>query len=269
MGSLTTSDNKLPGVLYSHVDARKVVDEQFIVEHGLCIVISGVFKVADAGENKSFHAGDMIFFRKNFLAKFIKQPLEDQDFKSITVILDRNTLMEFSRQHGYQYEHPYTSGHAVLKLAPNILLENFFNTLGYYFDTSLPERLVDLKKQEALMLLLQEHPELKNVLFDFELPGKIDLEAFMQQNFMYNVNMEKLAFLTGRSLATFKRDFRKVFGTSPNRWLQQRRLEEAHYLIKEENRRPSDVYHEVGFESLSHFSYSFKQFYGVNPSSLQ
>ncbi|HMF70076.1 MAG TPA: AraC family transcriptional regulator, partial [Flavitalea sp.] len=61
-------------------------------------------------------------------------------------------------------------------------------------------------------------------------------------------------------------DFDKIFHTTPNRWLQQKRLEEAWFLIKEKQQRPSDVYHEVGFESLSHFSYSFKQFFGTNPS---
>lgn len=80
--------------------------------------------------------------------------------------------------------------------------------------------------------------------------------------------MKRYAYLTGRSLAIFKRDFQKTFHTSPNRWIQQKRLEEAYYLIKEKGRKPSEVYLEVGFETLSHFSYSFKQFFGVNPSGV-
>jgi len=82
------------------------------------------------------------------------------------------------------------------------------------------------------------------------------------------VGMNRFAYLTGRSLATFKRDFDKIFHISPNRWLQQRRLQEAFYLIKEKGRKPSDVYIEVGFENLSHFSYSFKQNFGVTPSGV-
>jgi AraC-like DNA-binding protein len=50
--------------------------------------------------------------------------------------------------------------------------------------------------------------------------------------------------------------------------LQQRRLREAHYLIKEKGRMPSDVYLEIGFEDLSHFSFAFKKMYGVPPSRL-
>lgn len=132
----------------------------------------------------------------------------------------------------------------------------------------LPAPLIRLSQQEALQLLLHAHPDLSHVLFDFGQPGKIDLETFLRQNFRFNVGLGQLAYLTGRSLATFKRDFAKLYHISPTRWLYQKRLEEAHYLLQEEHQRPSDVYHEVGFESLAHFSTAFKQFFGRPPSSV-
>ena len=52
------------------------------------------------------------------------------------------------------------------------------------------------------------------MLFDFNEPFKIDLEAYMNMNYTFNVPMEKFAKLTGRSLATFKRDFKKIFNAS-------------------------------------------------------
>lgn len=261
--------NQLPGVVYSHFINELIVGEQFIEEHGLCFILSGKLKVSDAGESKIFSTGEIIFFRKNFLAKFVKQPDEKQGFKSITVVFNKNVLRDFSKQYDTIYSSPYPINDAVLHMEPSILLDNFYKTLTLYLNSPLPDQLVRLKQYEVLLLLLQVNPDLKNILFDFNQPGKIDLEAFMKQNFRFNVPLKKLAFLTGRSLATFKRDFEKVFHTTPNKWLQQRRLEEAHYLIKEKSKRPSDVYHEVGFESISHFSYSFKQFFGFNPSSLQ
>jgi AraC-like DNA-binding protein len=109
---------------------------------------------------------------------------------------------------------------------------------------------------------------LQPVLFDFGQPGKIDLEVFMRQHFRCNVGLPQLAYLTGRSLATFKRDFTRVFQTSPSRWLYRQRLGEAYYLLQQENKRPSDVYQEVGFESLAHFSHAFTQLFGHNPSSV-
>jgi AraC family transcriptional regulator, exoenzyme S synthesis regulatory protein ExsA len=72
----------------------------------------------------------------------------------------------------------------------------------------------------------------------------------------------------GKSLATFKRDFQKIFLKPPQKWLMAKRLLEAHFLIAPRNQKPSDEYIEVGFENLSHFSSSFKQMVGYNPSSL-
>jgi AraC-like DNA-binding protein len=80
--------------------------------------------------------------------------------------------------------------------------------------------------------------------------------------------LNRFAYLTGRSLATFKRDFEKIFHTSPSKWLLQRRLKEAYYLIKEKGKKPVDVYVDVGFEDLSHFSFAFKNEFGQAPSKI-
>ena len=259
---------KIPGIVYSNFETKKIIGEHFIIEHGLCYIISGNLKVSDVGQTRVFGAGDLVFYRKNFLSKFTKIPNEKESFRSITVIFDRDILLKFSQQYNIVYDNIYPLRDAVLQLKNNVLLENFYKTLQPYFNSVVPEELISLKKQEALMLLLQGNNDLKNILFDFNQPGKIDLEAFMQQNFKFNVDLKKLAFLTGRSLATFKRDFEKIFQISPNRWIQKRRLEEAYYLIKEKKKRPSEVYHELGFESISHFSYSFKKLFGVNASTI-
>lgn len=90
----------------------------------------------------------------------------------------------------------------------------------------------------------------------------------MQKNYKFNVNLERFAFLTGRSLSAFKRDFKKIFNETPNRWLIKRRLQEALFLIKEKKQRPTDIYIDLGFEDLSHFSFAFKKEFGISASSL-
>jgi AraC-like DNA-binding protein len=103
-------------------------------------------------------------------------------------------------------------------------------------------------------------------LFDFSEPYKIDLEKFMLRNFHFNLPVEKFAQLTGRSLASFKRDFQKTFAMAPRQWLQDKRLTEARRLIEHQHRKPSTIYLDLGFESLSHFSHSFKKKFGKAPT---
>jgi AraC-like DNA-binding protein len=70
-------------------------------------------------------------------------------------------------------------------------------------------------------------------------------------------------------LATFKRDFKKISPLSPGKWLIQKRLKVAHDKIRNEGKKVSDVYLEVGFKDLSHFSTVFKETYGYAPSKIK
>jgi AraC family transcriptional regulator, exoenzyme S synthesis regulatory protein ExsA len=132
----------------------------------------------------------------------------------------------------------------------------------------LPENIASLKITEAISILRAIDKEIDGVLANFEEPGKIDLAGYMEKNFMFNMPMEKFGYLTGRSLTTFKRDFKKTFNATPQKWLTQKRLELAHYQFVEKKMKPIDVCYEVGFENLSHFSYAFKKHFGYAPTEL-
>jgi AraC-like DNA-binding protein len=92
-----------------------------------------------------------------------------------------------------------------------------------------------LPYREAVLVFLGANAALKDLLFDFSEPGKIDLQAYMNAHYKYNGDLQYFAYLTGRSLSTFKRDFEKIYQTTPGRWLLQRKLEDAHFLLKKES----------------------------------
>lgn len=107
------------------------------------------------------------------------------------------------------------------------------------------------------------NPNLKDLLFDFSEPGKIDLQAYMNEHYQYNGDLNHFAYLTGSSLSTFKRDFEKIYHTTPSKWLIQKKLEDAHYLLKEKKLKSTEVYLEVGFKDYSHFFVAFKKLLGI------
>ena len=125
-----------------------------------------------------------------------------------------------------------------------------------------------MKREELLIILLQAQPELAGLFFDYGIPQKISIEGFMNRNYKFNVGIERFAFMTGRSLSAFKRDFKEIFNETPNRWLVQKRLQEACFLIEKENKKPSEIYLDLGFETLSHFSFAFKKQFGLTPTGL-
>lgn len=267
MSSIQT--NTKPKILYSCYYNRSREGENFIPEHVFSYQIAGEMIASDG--KKTFHtkAGDFRISKRNHLAKFVKIPPEGGEFKMISLFLDQEILREINQEYKFKIDKKNHED-AIIPLPSHALYHSFMTSLLSYLEIEQEnnEVLFNLKIKEAIHLLLKVNPELKDILFDFNEPGKIDLEAFMNKNFHFNVHLNRFAYLTGRSLATFKRDFQKVFQETPGHWLLNKRLQEAYFLIKEKGKTPSEVYLNVGFEDLSHFSFSFKKKFGVVPSSL-
>ena len=261
--------NKFPHIFYSCYSSRSKGGEQFIPQHVLACTLSGTSEVYHEGKTHLFKAGDFRFIRKNQLSRFIKIPPPGGEYRSISIHIDQEILQHISEEFNLHMEQPYR-GENVLHVKPNDLLTYYFDSLAPYMTGTHGTRdaLTSLKVREAIMILVETNPELKDALFDFNEPGKLDLAAYMNRHFQSNVSLDHFAYLTGRSLSTFHRDFRKVFNTTPGRWLLRKRLNEAYYQIREKGLKASDVYLQVGFEDLSHFSSSFKKAFGIAPSSV-
>lgn len=258
-----------PQILISCYYKRSVNGEDIVNRHAFAYQITGSLTVQDGREKVIFEPGDFRFNVRNRLAKFVKQPGESDPFKSLSLQFDEETLREFAHEHHLTAEATsYVPPSFQLKKHP--LLQNFVDSLQQslpYFSEGNND-LMKIKLKEALIVLLKVQPELKDILFNFQTPGKINLKAFMERNFRFNLSLARFAYLTGRSISTFKRDFLGEFSMTPAKWLQQKRLDEAYYLLKEEKFKTTDVYAEVGFEDLSHFSFVFKKHFGINPSSI-
>ncbi|MCF6406826.1 AraC family transcriptional regulator [Chitinophaga filiformis] len=255
-----------PSILFNNYGSGPREGEAFVTDHIFSYIISGTQEIWSGNQEYVFNAGDYRFFRRNQLTKYSKRPGQ-HGFKSIAVHIDQGTLQEMAELYGDYDKKPY-QGKDVELLTPNSYLENYINSLPPYLDAScaFKEALIVLKAKELVLLLLQTNPEIRHALFDFDVPGKIDLVAFMNTHYRYNVGLDRMAYLTGRSLSTFKRDFKRTFNTTAGRWLTRRRLEEANYLITQKGKTASEIYLDLGFEDLSHFSYAYKNAFGKAPS---
>jgi AraC-like DNA-binding protein len=268
---MNAEKSNLPSIVYSCYFNASRTGEHFVADHIFSYQISGSIIANDGEHEYTFNEGDFRFSKRNQLVKYVKIPPPNGEFKTVAIFFDQQTLREFSTSYGYNpTKRDSGNGNAYVTLTHNKTYKNFIDSLLPYLEAGPlnDKELISLKVKEALLLLLKVNPELKEILFDFSEPGKIDLEGFMQKNFHFKVGLNRFAYLTGRSLATFKRDFEKIFNISPSRWLTQRRLQEAYYQIKEQGKRPSEVYINLGFEDFSHFSYAFRQAYGLSPSKI-
>ncbi|WP_127124485.1 helix-turn-helix domain-containing protein [Pseudoflavitalea rhizosphaerae] len=259
----------LPGVIFfSYYSTMRKEKCAFMEDNTLVLQVLGRFTLETANQKISMGGGQMMLIRKNQLGELTKTPEDLQGYQTIVIRLKEELLRKIALEEQIVIAQKYT-GPSNLLIPGNDFLHAFFqSTLPYvrHPEKKITTEVGMLKVKEAVYLLLDAMPELKEFLFDFSEPHKIDLEKFMHSNFHYNIPVEQFARLTGRSLAGFKRDFQKTFGMPPRQWLLEKRLSEARYLIEKKNRKPSAIYLDLGFESLSHFSHSFKKKFGKAPT---
>jgi AraC-like DNA-binding protein len=238
-------------------------------DHMLVWFISGETKIIQWDTTFNFKTGNIFLIPRNQLATIINYPKNGLPHKTVVMHLSVERLRKFYEK--IEINNKSESTQKIFTFSNHPLLESCMASLIPYFDVDgeFPDELAFLKIAEAINILRLINPEVDSVLGNFDAPGKIDLVSFMQRNFMFNMSLEKLGYLTGRSLSTFNRDFKKLFNTTPEKWLIDKRLELAYYHLAEKKKKPTEIYLEAGFEDLSHFSFIFKKKYGVSPNQLR
>ncbi len=246
-----------------------------VPRHVVLYIQSGRFEVRKGSKTVTAYPGQYIFVRRDCGASIAKLSDDDTPYQSIAITLERPFLKDHYNRHQGSIQaldryHETPIEECALILEPTLELRSLFQSLVPYQQEQLnptPE-LLNRKLDEAVWALIGADRRLAPTLFDFRETWKIDLLEFMELNFTHDLSMEEFASYSGRSLSTFKRDFAKISPTTPQRWLQAKRLDRAKELVSTGQSRPSDVYLAVGFRNRSHFATAFKQRFGCTPSSL-
>ena len=150
---------------------------------------------------------------------------------------------------------------------------HYINSLKLLFQATaeISTEMRILKFEELMVYLVEKYPEKILSFQTSEVHELNDLEVrkAVEANISNNITLEELAFLCNISLSTFKRRFVKIYGSSPNKWMLQRRMEMAKTLLLHHHEKPSEVFHKVGYENHSSFTQSFKQTFGMTPKAFQ
>ncbi|MBM7421337.1 MULTISPECIES: helix-turn-helix domain-containing protein [Chryseobacterium] len=241
-------------------------------EHILVYLYSGEQIIENNKERIKLKAGECAFIRRDHRVVMSKNGKGKDLYKGISLTFNRNVLREFySKMNKAELPRKCTlSDKSIFKLAPRADIISLFQSLTPYFDEKVKptEAIANLKLLEGIYAILNNSEIFYPILFDFTEPWKVDIMDFLNRHYADDLTMEQIAAYTGRSLATFKRDFTKISNLTPQKWLIKKRLEAAYIKLKEEGKKVNDVYVEVGFKNPSHFSIAFKKQYGIPPNKV-
>jgi AraC-like DNA-binding protein len=257
-------------VFFSYYFNDETRCHKMIENHMLVYVYAGELLVEENDKQIKINSGQCVFVRRDNRLTMYKKPNGNEQFKAIFMVLTRNFLREFFQTIGKSELPTETKRfkHSLIKLPKTPEIESLFQSMTPYFNSEIKpsEQIMKLKIQEGVYSLLNIDKNFYSCLFDFTEPWKIDIMGFLDKNFMYDFSVEDIATYTGRSLASFKRDFKKISPLPPQKWLIEKRLKIAHDKINSDKVKISDVYLEVGFKNLSHFSTAYKKQYGFAPT---
>lgn len=246
-----------------------------VSEHAIVYVARGSMEVMVDGVRKAtVKERECVFVRKDHRTTLAQKPSDAVGYHlSIVLFFPRNILFDFYKTLREEDLPKKVMGkrRSISAIPASPKVSSLFDSFRPYYEAKeRPDNdWLKIKVFEAVKLVLQNDENAYASLFDFTARWRIDIIDFMEKNYMYDLSIEQIAHFTGRSLASFKRDFKKISDLSPRQWLICRRLYAAHYQLLSTDKPVKQIMAEVGFKNFSHFSKAYREQFGFTPSATR
>lgn len=239
-----------------------------------CLVyIENGFEVITTCDNETIElfSDDIIFFPKgvNFHSDYASK---DGPPSAFVIFFGDEVITQFlSTKSNIAESRDKDKG--IYKIARNSLVKELLCGIQVHYKAyKNSKELLSLKLLELLYLLdlKSDNDQLCNSLsaIDTGKPRR-NIKRLLDQYAVSNLKISDYAALSGRSVASFHRDFKEIYKTSPKQWLIDKRLAHAHDLLVHKEWSVTDTAIEVGYENISHFIESFKKKYDKTPHQIK
>lgn len=246
---------------------EQIEDKVFLEDHLLCYVNKGNLKMALDDKQCTLRENELLLMHKAQMARYTKVGNAQGEFSNYLIYFSDEFLDSFMQDAKLNFEKPEQNiCTSVKKMNPRI--NAMFNSLDTYFDYpgDFDASIISLKLKELLFEIANVNKHMLLQLFSAKQQVRSDILRVMEENYTKPVSVSDLAYLSGRSLASFKRDFKKISSKSPAEWIKERRLKEAQHLLITTELAVKDICYTLGFENTAHFSKVYKELFAVTPS---
>ncbi|MDB4025264.1 AraC family transcriptional regulator [Flavobacteriaceae bacterium] len=195
----------------------------------------------------------------------------EEYYRSVLLFFSNEDVLKFIRK--FELNAPDSKNYySTYSFSYDVFIKRFVESLLDISKLSkkIQSRILETKFEEIMLYLV----EFKGVEFLYSLISNSSNEhqKFIQtieSNQLNKLTIKELSFISNMSVSTFKREFEKHFRSTPSKWFQEKRLEHAAFLLKNNSKRPSDIFEEIGYETLSNFTQAFKLKFGLTPKQYQ
>jgi AraC family transcriptional regulator, exoenzyme S synthesis regulatory protein ExsA len=259
-------------VIESCTHTKNNTGSMFLEDHLLLFVLKGKYTVRYGNQSYTVKKNEMVLLQKSITVEYEKSGEKDEEYllDYMMFFLKEDLINEFVKMADLKPSYPVALD-AVSVKSVNDRLISYIESLKPYF-TQTDEISSGLIKIKLLELLFDVADTDENFYFQFlqlKRKERKSITEVIEENIFNPVSLNDLAYLSGRSLSTFKREFKEIYNTSPLHYIRNRRLDKAKELLTHTSFSVTDVCFSTGFENVSHFSKVFKERFGISPSLLK
>ena len=170
-------------------------------------------------------------------------------------------------------ERPEINVDGPLKIKPIAAINHYISALRRVYKPS--PRITPTVRIKLLELLYLLHEQDRTGAFRATIATahshtqKRNIARLMSEHFLRDLTVQDYAELSGRSLSTFTREFRRIYNLSPKQWLIEARLRHARELVTDSNITITEIAYTIGYDNVSHFIKTLKDQIGETPKQLR
>ncbi|MBL7952630.1 MAG: helix-turn-helix transcriptional regulator [Flavobacteriales bacterium] len=255
-------------VFHAYANGGKAVRTQVMLTHHLLSLLQeGEKEVLVASKRERVDASRLVLLSAT-ASIMSEHSLQGSPMRSSLLFFSPAFLVDFCARHRVSVARQAME---IISLPQDDFTRHFARSIELLGPLAVKDgSLARTKAEEILLYLHVRYPEVLAALLAASVQDKaaLSLRFVVSKHQDAGVSVPELAFLCHMSVSTFKRRFHEVYGTTPGRYLHGRRMERARTMLARQL-RPNDIYHELGYASLSAFSTEFKKHFGVAPKCFE
>ena len=172
-------------------------------------------------------------------------------YRSILLFFSDKEVLHFLEK--YSQFSPKAEGHKSFYIFKyDNFIQNFVESLEQILKLSknIQAKILKHKFEELMLYLLhQNNADFLNAIIKNVDDKTGRLTNIIENNKHNKLNLEELAFLCNMSISTFKREFFKLYQTTPMKWFSEQRLNHIAFMLKTKRNRPIELYEKGGNQS--------------------
>jgi AraC-like DNA-binding protein len=248
-------------ILHKVVNKDMLDMEKIIVSHSIVYVKSGRV-IINTYDYKQYTVtdGEMLFIPRDsyLISDYITN---EKEMEVYLFFFDYKITSEFLQNISISDKE---TKKRLLKIDVTKNILNYINALeSVNYTNPTNTHLLKTKLFELLHLVCESHEDFANILATQE-SDKTDIQEYMLQHYDKNLSLKDWATLSGCSLSTFNRRFKKEYDISPKKWMIEQNMKLANSALKN-GATVSACASEFGYSNSSNFIKAFKEIYKITP----